>query len=261
MVSRNVLLDENGHQSAGAVASGGVANLLFEWNKTDLSQFDASGASPNFADGGGGGALSVVATAEHGNVIRYTGGGGTGITEVFLVSQTEIVLPDSVKRNVIVEMELFTSSFGTSGGAGPALLCDDGAVNFHGFVISHFAGAAGVIAKTINNGTVETGGSGGGSTPSKFGILHVYARKPASAPPEVSVYCDGWDGGTINSHHMFRTGSSSANRGVAGDIGSNSTLGATWDPLDCDRFGIAAHSNAGTGPPSFDVLDLRVIAI
>ena len=236
-------------------AAGPYGTLAFEWNKTDVSQF---AASPTFrvATGGVAGALSVFATAEHGNVLRYTGGAGagTGVTEVFLANDALIF--DGTKRDMMIETVMFddgavaTSTFG-----GVAFLCNDAAD--HGY-----AQCASVHTNNrnlcINNGVIESTASGAGSSADLIAQYDLHATKPAGAPPFATVIMRGTNK-TQDAENVKRTGSSAAARAFMSDMGDNSVLGATWNAEALDRWGICMHSDTGgVTPATADFLSIRV---
>jgi len=234
-------------------ASGPFGSLAFEWNRVDVSQFDAA---PSFREAlsGSPGALSVVASAEHGNILRYTGGGGTGVNEVFL-SLDPLVFPDE-RRDLVVEIETLTEVTGSSNNyAGAAFLCDE-AGTFHGLMCCASANS-GTQQGVIENDSVLAKGSTGFASMRRFTRYQVRGQKPAGAPPYASMYARGW--GTTNyTEGALRTGSSSAARGSMADFGNNSTLGATWNALDCDRWGLSFMSTSGAPAiTSVDFLSIR----
>jgi len=248
---------ENIDKGFGGKSSDGT--LVFAWNKTDVSQFDASGASPQFAVTGNG-SLSVVAVSERGNVLRYSTGGGTTVTEIFLVT-APVVFPDT-RRDLLIEMEI-SSGFGNSY-IGPAILCDDSDPNFHGY---HFAIGNAEWSACINNDVVErASGTGTGiGNNAGFGRWAVRGDKPASAPPRVR-FAGTLHGATDSSTSLLgrtrSSGSDAAARGNMNDAGSNSVLGSTWDDLALDRIGIGVFSSGGNPPPTTaDILDFRVYLV
>lgn len=228
--------------------------ILAEWNRTDLSQF-VSGGAPDFIAGGGGGGLSVAAVSERGNVLVYTPSGGATVTEIFMFSQA-LVHADE-RRDLIFEMELYDVNFGAGGYIGPFFLADADSP-LHGF--GHCAQGIAEWQTLLNNGVVERSGATG-TAGNLFARYHVNGRKPASAPPEISSFAESLD--PLSQWHdtaQRRSGSSSGARGGVNEFGSSSTLGASWDPLSCNRFGIIVQSSGGNPPPTqVRIQNFRVI--
>lgn len=240
----------------GGGGRGPEGTLVWSWNRTDLSQFDADGLTPNFASGGGSPSLSVVSVSERGNVIRYTPSGGANVVEIFLATMP-IPFPDT-RRDFFVEIEAYDDT--NAGGSywGAAIMCDEEETNFHGFV--HQGAINAEWQRLINDGTVASdGGTGGGSSDASFFRFQVRGEKPASAAPIFTSWQDVRDGNNVNIlGRARRTGSSLAVRGNLSPFGNNTTLAATWDDLDCDRFGLGF---VATPPTGVDILDMRVYLV
>lgn len=237
------------------IGGGGVGGTLqFRLDPSSLDQLE-SGGFADLSTGGGGGAQrwSVVNVPERGDTLKYTPDGGNTNTEIFLFSQP-LVFPGE-SRDMWMEFEFYNATFGTGAYFGIFFLGDD--VVDHGFV--QLVSEQGDWQLLLNNGTQEAASGTITLNASKYCRMRVRGKKPASGPPSFSTYIDGFEDGTTNSNIMRRTGSSAMARGDAAPYGDNSTLGATWDPLALDRFGIAIKASGGNPPPSnIQLLDFRV---
>lgn len=237
-------------------APGPFGSLAFEWNGTDVSQFEGVSA---FFDSisGSAGSLSVVASAEFGNVLRYSSAGGSQVREVILANDPLPFTGES--RDYTIEIEtLVTTGGGSVSYGGVAIMCDDSAANFHGAI---HAGSVNSNRSQclINNGTVETA-SAFGSAANRFSRYTIRGAKPAAAAPHFESRIEGFGTSSHIDGGLRRSGSSPAARGNVNPFGDGSSvLGSTWDPLDCDRWGLGIVTLSG-GPPNttWDIKALRV---
>jgi len=240
--------------TGSGVRPGAGGELAFEWNHTDLSQFVSAGAM-DLAQGGGGGAWSVSNVAERGNCLLYTPAGGTGVTEIAMFSPS--LIHPTERRDLVVEMELYDATFG-SGYVGPFVLADAD-TPAHGF--GHFGSGVLEWQLLLNNSVVEHDASTGIQC-GRFARYFIRGRKPAGAAPEVSSFFEAWTTVATAAPRPRRSGSSVPIRGSLNNFGNNSTLGATWNALDCNRFGLVVGSNAGAAPPpSIRILDFKVYVV
>lgn len=236
----------------GVAGAGGV--LAFEWNRTDKSQLVSDGAM-DFVAGGGGGSWDVNAVAERGNVLEYTPAGGTAVTEIAMFSPALPHLTD--RRDLIIEIEVYDVNFGTGGLFG-SFFYGDLDTPLHGFMHLPYGTAEG--AATLDNGTPVSSGTSG-TRANVFTSQVIRGEKLAGVPPVVSSYSSGFSvtGGV---QEPRRSGSTSAIRGVAQDIGNNTSLGATWNNIGADRFGLAIRSSGGNAPPTtVRILNFRVYVL
>jgi len=249
--------------SPGAGADG---ELVWSWNRTDVSQFVAS--TPQLALGTGGtpgtSAVSVAAVSERGNVLRFASDGvSTDMTALWLVS--DAISFSGIRRDLLVEIEVYD---GTPSAVsmvnryfGPALLCDDDAD--HGFVPAVVGSSGNQKSAIIENGArlAVSGATGFAPLDASFHRFHIRADKPVADVPRMSIWREYWwlsKGG----YSSNRTGSTAGVRGNVNDLGSDSTLGATWDAETLDRFGFGVFSdNGATGPVAVELLDVRVFLV
>jgi hypothetical protein len=241
--------------SAGA-AAGGVAGaggeLVFEWNRTDTTQFDGSailiaGTTPSMS-------LSIQNFGEWGNALRVTGGGTNGVNAVILAT-APIVFPDE-RRDLIIDIETHDIVDGGGGYAGIAFCTDGGAAgSYHG--LAHFPHGTAEWAAKVENGTLTVPGTGVGAGNAHGGSrTTILGRKPSGAPPEVSGRSFSVSAAGAHNVRVHRTGT---DRQSAAAYGDGLALGATWNSLSCDRWGLSIQSSGGSAAPStWDILDLRV---
>lgn len=233
--------------------------LVFEWNGVDTSQFEAVPAFRE-ADTGDAGTLSVE-TTPHGNVLRLNAVVTSGITEIFLASDP---LPFvGTKRSLIMEFEVYDDTAPTSSSrGGPVFMAnhdDDGGL---------FTGLA--WAASIGNGaqrytieedvTLYGDGSPNGSRGDKYSRYTIRGEKPAGAPPYFTGYFEGFTT-TGRTTEIRRTGATSGDRAGVLDFANNTTMGAVWNDLPCDRWGIMTGRQVGGGMASIDFKSIRIFLI
>lgn len=244
----------------GGGGTGIEGTLIWAWNRTDLTQFDAP-TVPDVNEGGGSPELSLGSITGRGNTINYTPNGGTTVTQVFLVTMP-IPWPDE-RRDLLIDVEYADK---TGGGGGHYLgifaMGDDS--GDHGLI--HLGGGIGAEWQRLrNNGTTELdGGTGGGTINGALHRFHFRGDKPAGAAPRITSWQDLHDGNQPgNFGRARRTGATAAARGGINPFGNGaSSLGSTWNNLDLDRFGLAFASSGGNpAPPNADILDFRVYLI
>lgn len=236
----------------GGVGAGGV--LAFEWDRLTTDQL-VSGGAMDFVAGGGGGSWAVSAVAERGNVLEYTPAGGTAVSEIAMFSQ--VLTHPNERRDLIIEIELFDMINGTGGFFGSFFLGDLDSP-LHGFThMPHGVSEAGGL---LDNGVYTTAGTSGNEA-DRFSSQKIRGRKPAGAPPEVSSFSVGFStaAGAIEAR---RSGGSSAARGGMRAFDATAVLGATWNDIGADRFGLAIHSSGGNPPPTqIRVLNFKVYVL
>lgn len=232
-------------------AKGALGELVFEWNRTDLTQWE--GSSPSFDTGGGSenSVLSVEAVAERGNVLRFAGDGvSSGEFAMWLLADP-IDFPDE-RRDMVIECEWAGSVIpGTFRGAGPVFLSDDAGDDHFQVQTRHND----MVFQLFNNGARSAVGTHTGVSFQDGGrlLLRVFGDKPSSAPPRVTAYFEVWTENQYSSG-LYRQGSSDAARG--GVSGPNVSLGSSWDAETLDRVGFGLGS--ATQLPTADILDFRV---
>lgn len=230
--------------------------LVFEWNKVDISQWN--GINPVFSTPAGAenSTLSVVASSERGNVLRMTADGvATPNMRAVWICNTPIPFP-TTRRDFSIEVEFAAQDVTASRLAGVVFMADGSASNY----FQHYWATTGEGTILRNNGVQEfvsfnanQFNDGGRS------VYTMRGDKPAGGPPRSSVYTQNSDETNLNGH-SYRTGSSSAIRGAVTDMGNNTTFNASWNAIECDRFGISILS-ANTGPLAIDILDYRVYLV
>jgi len=253
-----ILLSQGGvsKQAPAALASGPNGRLVFEWNKTDTTQFQAVPAFRQ-ANTGPAGTLSVESTP-HGNVLRLNAVTTSGLTEIFLASEP---LPFAgTNRNMVIEVEVYDDTAPTSASRGGVVFManhDDAGGVFTGLAwaasIGNGAGRY-IIEEDV---TLYGEGAPTGLRGDKYSRYTIRGEKPAAAPPYLTGYFDGFTS-FVATAEIRRTGASSADRGGVDDFGSNTTLTSIWDALPCDRWGIMTGRQVGGGMASIDFLSIRV---
>jgi len=243
--------------------TGALGELVFEWNRTDITQF--SGSSPDFSDELSGDAsasvLSVETHAERGEVLRMAANpSAVDMAAVWLVT-APIVFPDT-RRDFVFILDIATQDTSASADRsfGVAFLCNDAAD--HAFIHGIGNRTKGIV---INNGTVTQSTTVPviAATDSAKIWQIVRGVKPAADAPQCSSYLRVWNhAGAAPIGDPRRSGSDATARGALGGFGADPTLGATWDGEDLDRIGIAlASDNGQDGPVSVDILDFRVYLV
>lgn len=238
-----------------------MAQLIAEWNRTDLSQF-VSGSVPDFNHGSPAGdpGLSVVAVAERGNVLRYTrnlgGGDGDTVTQIWMFTEASGFLIPSAdeRRDIDIEIEAYTATpyFG-------AFVLGDLDTPLHGFGACEMGLAANNGWQTLlDNGTPRRVATSVSTNAEFFASIKIRARKPAGAPPEVTETFRGWNN-TGEEGHPRRSGSTLTARGlVTPQFGENTTLGATWNDISANRMGLCVISGV-LSPTTIDIISFRAI--
>lgn len=231
--------------------------LIAQWNKTDLSQL-ASGGAVDFTDNGGTPTLSVVNIGERGNVLRYLPGGAVGLGgHIFMFSEASGLLIPSAdeRRDVDVEIEIYTATFGSTSGMG-IFFCGDADAVQHGF--AHMGVGSGTQERsfTLNNGTLQPSATTG-TAAARFNTYRLRGRKPAGAPPEMASHFDGWGVSVGVAGTIRRTGTTTTATGGVTLMGTASALGATWNDISANRIGLAFRGNPM--PTSIDIMDVRII--
>ena len=220
----------------------------------DTSQFENVSAFFS-ATSGSPGALSVASTPM-GNVLRYSSAGGSGVQDVILAVDPLPFVGES--RDHLIEV-VSGNAAGTSSATrgGIAMLCDDSAVNFHGFIQACSVNGNSSSAM-INNGVVESNAFGVAAN--KLTRYQAIATKPVAAPPIVTAIVSGYNATSEIAGTIRRTGANITDRGGAQyELGNSSVMGATWDPLALDRWGIGILTQTGgPAPTQWDILALRV---
>jgi hypothetical protein len=236
----------------GAEAAGPDGTLVWQWNKTDISQF--VGASPDFADAGGAAStLAVTAESERGNVLEIQGA-GTNMSALWLVN-TPIPFPTN-RRDLLIELEMFNMAIGTGGYAGAAYLCDN-VGDFHAlchspYGLAEFSGRIDAGVRSHTSSTSE------GVRSSCIARIHVRGEVFAGKPPEVSGYAVAMPSIAADQGGIRRTGT---NLGIASvnSFGSGGALPASWNGLGCAQFGLWIQSSGGNpAPTDVKFLDFRV---
>ncbi len=228
--------------------------LLWEWNGADLTQFDA--AIKEFSNSAGSTdnastALVVTVVADPtdylGNVLRFTAtalqGGG-----ILAVAASELTLPG---RYVVVCQYLNkVSGLTISSGSGPMVFFSDIAGDIDACLIDRVFGTNTSRVMTIVNDTQDTiealfgGETFNDSVGIRGGITLVTTveKRQAGETPSVAVVLNQERG-----HVQSNVGRDTS---LVHDIAS---VGANWDGLDMDRFGIAINDgiNGTTGALDF----------
>lgn len=237
---------------------GAMGDLVFEWNRTDLSQFN--GASPIYDSGGGAenSLMSVVAASERGNVLRLAADGVA--TDMFAVWRIATPIEFSnIRRDLFIEMTFADKTLGGGSRRVGPVWFGNADMDHHFGVLFDQTNDVGIVE---NNGTTETGPTNA-SVQSRGGrhTFLIRGDKPAGGPPRGTVYYTYQSsGGALR--YLRRSGSTAAIRGNAPDQGSNSSLGSTWNSLDCDYVGLRIGSIGGVvGPTSVDIDDLRIYRV
>ena len=237
----------------GTETKGPDGTLVWQWNKTDLSQFN--GSSPDFSDAGGNlSTLAVTAPfAGRGNMLEIQGT-GTTMSALWLVN-TPIPFVGT-KREFVIELEMYDLDQGAGGYAGAAYLCDDSG-SFHGLGHSVYGVAA--LSSRIDAGARSlTSATGEGADDNGMCRIHVRGQVFPSKPPEVSAYAVAMPSVSGRQGDIRRTG---PNVGASGaeTYGSGGALPASWNGLSCAQFGLWIQSSGGNlAPTNVRFMDFRV---
>lgn len=235
------------HPDAPAPAAGGAGAVLWEWNGVDTTQFDGTAA---FATAGWTPTLTVVAEANsiHGNKLRFGSGAGVGTGAAVWLVTDPIVFPTDFRR-IVIESTVLTPNPITSYRGW--FFCGDTVGGLHGILDVNTFGTG--WQSRIDAGVLVTSGSTIGAS-----MMHQLAqehdinlktllRKPTGAPPDGIV-----------------TGDSRSNQAIVGKswrIGDPgwAAFPASWNGLDCDRWGLAIQAAGGGTPPTdYDITSLLV---
>ena len=236
------------HPNIPEPVAGGAGAVLWEWNGVDLTQFDGAAAfnSPGWAA-----TLSVVAEPNsiHGNKIRMGSAVGVGDgASVWLVTDP-IVFP-TVFRRIVIEATVLTPN-PVSGYRGWAFCADPGGGGLHALLDVHTNGSG--WQSRIDAGTgVFSGSTIGASLMHQLAQEHqikveTHLRKPAGAAPDGIV-----------------SGDSRSNQAITGRTWRIADPGwaafpASWNALDCDRWGLAIQaSGLNPAPTDYDLTSLLI---
>lgn len=242
--------------------------LLWEWNETDVSQFEVTALSHGSDLGGAGDGDSTLALTAHvygqpfvragnatGIVLRITATSLTG-GGVFPVLASELTLPE---RYVLVARYAHHSTTQIRGGIYPWLDGTADGLSFDGYFVdrhlssnSHQGRA--VKAGDINASSLDNYGSPGTWDQDAIdsgGMQAIYTvhQRPAGATPAYA-----------RMSAESRCGSGIEPR-FAQEVPSTSAFVSTsWDGIDMDRFGIGVWALNAAQSGTVDVSRLRIYA-
>lgn len=242
---------------------GGDGQLIFQWNRTDLSQFDS--ASPSYSAESAGDAstslLSVVSKPERGNVIRVTPEPtADNLTALWLV--TDPIEYVGTRRDLLIELEMDDWNPGTSVHyVGVAFLAND-QVSDNVALLSLLSTAQSRCG-ILNNTNPPVLGTSFTTATHRAGMLRCQIRgdQPAASAPRVTAWQDHWFSSVDARTSAARTGSSSTARGNMNDMGSNTTLDAAFSSETLDRWGLVFITASTFNPVTADILDLRAYLV
>jgi len=230
-----------------------LEEVVFEWNRVDTSQFEAS---PAFEALSGNAALSVVATP-YGNALQlaHDQNFGGNVRAVFLTVDP-IVFPDD-RRHLRFEYELYSLDPSSTSNKyfGPAVMADDSGSGLHALV--HLSGSTGGTewGYRVDEGSFVSA-SGTGSGPAS-GLVRVWFRgnrnggdKPWGSSTMLGAGSSSAEGS------VRRTGLTRGDSSV--DDWGTSELPASWNSLALDRIGIACNTNLST-TGQYQILSFRVV--
>ena len=228
--------------------------ILFEWNGTDVSQFESTTA---FDSSGWAGALTYVADTSLplGGKLRFGSAAGTGVGASVILCKTPLVFSGTKRRIVFEYLALsIDQSYG-----GIALMADTSDTGLHCFnsVDGSTAGAGTSWQSRIDNGTLVTaGGTIGGpllgtsADSESFIRLMCDFNKPASAAPVGMV-----------PGHALRASNSSSKSWEIGAPGW-SAIPASWNGANvvCKEWGLCIQAaGAIAAPTAFDIGHIRIL--
>ncbi|HHH29101.1 MAG TPA: hypothetical protein ENK57_12260 [Polyangiaceae bacterium] len=226
---------------AGAGGGGGGGTLVFEWNQTDVSQFDL-GTVYNAGGSIGAPTLTVVPDSNviGGNVLRMS---ASGVGEGYAVILANDALPSKHYR-LIAEI----NAVGTNG-QGFVMFAEDSA--------GLFAYGTTTIGTArywrIDAGVASVFGSTGVTTmvASGRGIvdMEVRAEKPSGAGVRGSWYQNG-------QYSAFATPRASM-RGIRQDY-PGEPAPASWNALTANRWGLALYGAGGGATGPLDIASLKI---
>lgn len=228
-----------------------VPNVVFEWNRTDTSQFEASAVFDSA--GSSNPALSVVPTP-FGNALQLSH--DSAVTSVVFLTADPIVFPDD-RRNLLFEFDLYSidaALVDTNRYFGVCVLGDN-AGDFHGLV--HLTGSSGVEwGYRVDAGALVSTGSTGSGPQFGFAQIRLRGNRNGTSRPYASSHIIG-GGSSAAEGATRRTGSVRGNNG-ADPFGNGTDLPAGWDSLALDRIGIGCRTNTAVAG-QYQLLSFRVI--
>jgi hypothetical protein len=249
--------------NAGGPPNPQVGELLWAWNKTDVSQFEATafahdrdGSDVSSKNAAAELTLTVVdAGGRLGNALRLTAsssflGGG-----VFGILESEF--PNGLPARYVVQVTYLVST-GTTNKIGAYLCYKAAAGAFQGIAVYRATGSASLVLQAIvndhplvqdslvNSGNLDSDATARGGI---VGLYSVFRQRTADNPSNTLVqsYDLSWGGGQPQHDGSLP----SALSGVS----------TNWDGLDFDRIGIGTWGALLSGAAgTADFLDLKVYA-
>jgi hypothetical protein len=222
---------------------------FFEWNRSDVSQFETPATWSAFASSA---TLSVANFIERGLALNpaVVGSGGTAV----FLAKDPIPFPDN-RKDLRFEMEVFSCT-GTAGYVGLCFLADDSILgNFHGLAHLPFNDANGddsfmVQADTRLTGTAASGGVG----QSGLAIIEVRGQKSGSGGPRITSAVTNQ--GILTTPNRHRRTGSAVEGALAYDSGA-SVPAASWNTLAANRWGIAIMGGGVSSAPDAYIGNLK----
>jgi hypothetical protein len=228
---------------------GSSVDIAFQWNGVDVSQFEASAAFSSFDS------EALVATPSTttppGNLLDFsaTNLAAPAVGDVVCWLAKDPLPFVGTKRNILVEMEIIADGADTDYWGITFVGDNSDALGYHGYVATGRDSNPGWRAR-IDQGVLVIDatvvGNYGNIAP---GVLQqrLYADKPAAAVPRFRY--TGW--GRSTNLDSFRQGQNEY---------PSEPAPATWNPLACNRWGIALQRAAavGAGTTSVSISNLRV---
>lgn len=248
-ISLGAFVRQHTHEQPSAAVTVPPGTVVFDWNGTDLSQFEAAAA---FESAGWASTLTIAAetSAQHGNRIRLGSAAGLGPGASIWLATQALPLPSAgTRRRFVFDMTVHQIN---AQYAGIAFLCEVVAGNLYG--LTQVDGVAGWRARIDNGVFVSTGSTvallRGLGTFSSLQRRILTFTKPAGAPPRGSL--GGWTSQ------------------VAGGVGGTAwridepawpAFPAGWNPLTLNRWGLVIQASGGNpAPTAFDIEKIRISA-
>lgn len=216
--------------------------LAWEWNQTDVSQFEGSAV---FASGGGAQTLTANAVADTDLPYDFSldlASTGTGTGKVDWLATDPLVFVGEDRSFLIewVGLGIPASRYG-----GFSFLADD-AGTYHTY--SNYIGAIGWDSRVDAGVSVIGGGTTGtvwdGSKGSN-GQMTIIGRKPSGTPPEFLLQAWGMDTNRADIRKYMSSW-------------DGEPAPASWNALACDRWGLSIQASGSNPFGTLQLLELRV---
>jgi hypothetical protein len=217
-------------------------DIVFDWNGVDVSQFESTAA---FSTAGWSHTLTRVTDfeAQLGGILRLEAMGPAGDGALVVLANDALPTPSQVRRYTFeYEVVGITERY-----AGICFLADDSGAGLHGYMVSDGVGG---WRGRIDNGSLTIDAGTGGATVNlserAFVRYTIMGDKRSDGPPRYNLY-----------------GSSNQETGIEDRVYNHqdppwADEPASWDSLDCNRWGLCIQSDSGFTPGKIEIASIRV---